>query len=1142
MPYPNPSNPSNGSNGYSPLPDAWSVSVVNGNYTVSYNGTPVQQSSTMGTTLATSVTTGVGSFHLGQSHALGSSGENVVFKNNNTNVCWFPTWQGQSVDGTTLYTPSTRAFSAQTIVEPVGSVNMSGVVSYANTYNLGANTSITNITIIPAETYNAGITWAVTTNNVQVAKIYMPAGCISGTPLTVPFDYPMDIRVGDVFVENFTKDDGTSLKCFSDVNQIFPYQKLTYRTFTDSPIYNSSNIGSGLKPDASGNLTVDPTKIDATQLLNIGNVTSGGFKGTINFGGNLSQFSNAQKNQFWQANIAGSLGGLNFNIGDNLYCIQNVTGVPANLTDATTWSIKANVNAIATSSSPGQVKPDGVSINVDATGLISVPTSTAVVAGVSKPDGATIKATGGVYSAVNATGTTNGVVRADNTTIKIDGNGVMSSALSAATYSIVGSQAAMLALPKLTNLTICTRTDNNHVYYLNANQDPTVLANWVDGGSTANNVLSFNARTGAILPVAGDYKAYIASWALANIYSAGESVRYTDGNIYVANGAIQANTAWVVGTTGATWQLLIPTATVSSVGQVKISNSLPTKNGNATPGALGTVADAGHVHPRDIANVPQWALATAYSMGDLVRYSDGNIYAANSSVPANTAWVVGNSGATWSLVTTPVVSAWVLGSNYSQGSVVTYTDNTQYVANAWIPANTAWAIGTTGATWKPLTALASTAPLALGVAAIGTSNLAARQDHVHARDTANVSAWALAKAYKAGDLAMYIDSNIYMANTDIPANTAFSMGTSGATWMPADSAIALAYNSALAYQKGELTVYTDNNVYIANGFIPANTTWSIGTTGATWKAVAGSGTASSLNYVSGTFASQNTTVGGVVGLAQSTQAGNLSMSSNAITLQAGQTYLLMMNPYINAFTNWGSFSFKGSVSGVIGPYATAATANYNGTDEGVGYSFIFTSPSTQTLNIISNNSVSLTPGYGGWSILQVSGTNGNFPVYTGASASVAGNSGAVPPCPAGNQNSFLRGDGTWVVSNSLQSITSTINVATGTFAIGSLGSDTFSININASANGVINLNINNTMIAFGQYMAYYSGSWQAFQPINQVSNGAGQIQIGNAYNNTQAAIQGCMQLYKQNGSSMYQVGWSRIAGDGAIVITITKLN
>lgn len=90
-------------------------------------------------------------------------------------------------------------------------------------------------------------------------------------------------------------------------------------------------------------------------------------------------------------------------------------------------------------------------------------------------------------------------------TMSIDGEGKLNTNVAAAEKKVVASEAAMLALPQISNLYIVTRTDVNRLYYLNANDDPSLLSNWESGPSVADTVASFNGRVGDVVPQIGDY-------------------------------------------------------------------------------------------------------------------------------------------------------------------------------------------------------------------------------------------------------------------------------------------------------------------------------------------------------------------------------------------------------------------------------------------------------------------------------------------------------------------------------------------------------------------------------------------------------------------------------------------------------------
>lgn len=72
----------------------------------------------------------------------------------------------------------------------------------------------------------------------------------------------------------------------------------------------------------------------------------------------------------------------------------------------------------------------------------------------------------------------------------------------------VANQAARLALDQWDDLTIAYQVDTQATWGLNANDDPSVSANWsLMGSFAASGVASFNGRTGPVAPQAGDYTA-----------------------------------------------------------------------------------------------------------------------------------------------------------------------------------------------------------------------------------------------------------------------------------------------------------------------------------------------------------------------------------------------------------------------------------------------------------------------------------------------------------------------------------------------------------------------------------------------------------------------------------------------------------
>jgi hypothetical protein len=116
-------------------------------------------------------------------------------------------------------------------------------------------------------------------------------------------------------------------------------------------------------------------RLDALSLRNTSQLSSGGFVTAINFAGDMTQFANALRNQYWKAGTVGSIGGITFAVGDKLVCRQNITGTPVDLTNTAEWANEVNLDTIATTTVAGVVKPaNGMSVAVD--GTISVKLST----------------------------------------------------------------------------------------------------------------------------------------------------------------------------------------------------------------------------------------------------------------------------------------------------------------------------------------------------------------------------------------------------------------------------------------------------------------------------------------------------------------------------------------------------------------------------------------------------------------------------------------------------------------------------------------------------------------------------------------------------------------------------------------------
>ena len=101
--------------------------------------------------------------------------------------------------------------------------------------------------------------------------------------------------------------------------------------------------------------------------------------------------------------------------------------------------------------------------------------------------------------------------------------------IAAGRKSTVADEAARLTLDVWPDLTIAYQMDDGNAYALDANDDPSVPANWsMLGSGIADGVGSFNSRTGNVLPQAGDYTAeQITESAAKQFVSAAEKAEWT---------------------------------------------------------------------------------------------------------------------------------------------------------------------------------------------------------------------------------------------------------------------------------------------------------------------------------------------------------------------------------------------------------------------------------------------------------------------------------------------------------------------------------------------------------------------------------------------------------------------------------------
>lgn len=118
----------------------------------------------------------------------------------------------------------------------------------------------------------------------------------------------------------------------------------------------------------------------------------------------------------------------------------------------------------------------------------------------------------GVFDVLKASNSQLGVVKA-GVGLAVEPDGTLYSTVSGSIVTAVVDEAARLALPQIAQAYTCIQSDVEQVYYLDSNQDPSVIENWIEGGSTSASVTGFKGvgdstpRVGVIEAQVGDYTA-----------------------------------------------------------------------------------------------------------------------------------------------------------------------------------------------------------------------------------------------------------------------------------------------------------------------------------------------------------------------------------------------------------------------------------------------------------------------------------------------------------------------------------------------------------------------------------------------------------------------------------------------------------
>lgn len=247
-----------------------------GELVLTYKNQPVSSMSPGGSWFTQSVSTGVGSLHLGGNesggvaHSMSSCGQNVGFKNefskllDGDKIFFYPTWQGVSCDGKTRYPATMRTYGPYAARNEVnGSPHESITLPYNFTLNVtgsaGSGTETYAVTVLPSENYTGKLS-NIIVSNITGAEIYntsVDVSATAGTELRIDYKYPFSALSGDNLQLRLVKEDGSYLQVRAGTtNTAIPWRALSMAVTNERVLA----FGGGYTPyrllisNASGNI------------------------------------------------------------------------------------------------------------------------------------------------------------------------------------------------------------------------------------------------------------------------------------------------------------------------------------------------------------------------------------------------------------------------------------------------------------------------------------------------------------------------------------------------------------------------------------------------------------------------------------------------------------------------------------------------------------------------------------------------------------------------------------------------------------------------------------------------------------------------------------------------------------------------
>jgi hypothetical protein len=191
-----------------------------------------------------SLSTGNGDLYLGEGHYVGSSGENVIFKNESSDLFWHPCWGAISADGSQIVEQSARVhFSPIQTTLPAGNQGV-GQVDYNSTFTAVSNAAFLYLDIVPLETFSGQLRLTVTNaiSGNRISAYDFDANYIYGGEVRVPFKRPIWAIGGQQYTAAITKLDGSFLQVKAGIGEAQPWRRASFLTFADYDVYHAGNV------------------------------------------------------------------------------------------------------------------------------------------------------------------------------------------------------------------------------------------------------------------------------------------------------------------------------------------------------------------------------------------------------------------------------------------------------------------------------------------------------------------------------------------------------------------------------------------------------------------------------------------------------------------------------------------------------------------------------------------------------------------------------------------------------------------------------------------------------------------------------------------------------------------------------------